>query len=78
LVLKQNRKVVGLWSNNEPQNSWAYMQGENINDGWKKCRTGDSNAVTNMAIILAYAKSSGAIIDYDEEPEGQIAKVYVR
>ena len=46
------------------------------NEGWKRCRPGSSDAVTNMTIILAHAKAGGRVVNFNEDPAGQIESAY--
>jgi hypothetical protein len=78
MVMVNDRRIVGLWTNSAAQNSHVYVrQANGTNEGWKKCRPGSSDAVTNMTIILAHAKAGGRIVNFNEDPAGQIEQAYV-
>ena len=73
-----DRRVVGLWTNSATQFVLVYMRtASGTNEGWKRCRPGSADAVTNMTIILANAKAGNRVVNFNEDPAGQIEQAYV-
>jgi hypothetical protein len=56
-----NDKTVNrTYSSNDSQNAWAIIDGI---AGWKKIKTGASDGVTNVFMMLCAAKANGRMVD---------------
>jgi hypothetical protein len=74
MAWQRGKKVTALWSINEPDNAWAWVDGL----GWRKC---DHRAnTTSLLILAAAAKGGGAFVDFNEETvygKISITEIYV-
>lgn len=66
-----NKKVIGLWTINQNQNAWAYIEGE----GWKRVFPNNQNNFFNILTQLIGAKNKGSTVSVRIK-NGQIVEIY--
>ncbi|MFN7930139.1 MAG: C1 family peptidase [Blastocatellia bacterium] len=71
-VWQNNKRIVGLWSNNADRNAYVYVDGI----GWKRITGDNDNIHLNMLAQLIAAKAANRPVNYFEE-SGVIKQVYV-
>lgn len=69
---QSNKRVIGLWANNQDRNAFAYFDGL----GWRKVSSENDNIFVNMLTQLAAAKASGRAVNFYEE-NSVIKQIYV-
>jgi len=70
-----DRRIVGLWANEERSNAWVYLSGA----GWRKLDDDNDDACTNLLVLAAQAKAQGAEVKVREELRGDrwyITEIY--
>lgn len=70
-----DRRIVGLWANEERSNAWAYVSGA----GWRKLDDRNDDACTNLLALAAQAKAQGAEVKVNEDLRGDqwyITEIY--
>ena len=70
-----DRRIVGLWANEERSNAWAYLSGV----GWRKLDDDNDDACTNLLVLAAQAKAQGAEVKVHEDLRGDqwyITEIY--
>lgn len=70
-----DRRVVGLWVNEERSNAWAYLSG----GGWRKLDDANGDACTNLLVLAAQAKAENASVKVREDLRGDrwyITEIY--
>lgn len=70
-----DRRIVGLWANEERSNAWAYVSGA----GWRKLDDRNDDACTNLLVLAAQAKAQGAEVKVHEDLRGDrwyITEIY--
>jgi hypothetical protein len=70
-----DRRIVGLWANEERSNAWAYVQGV----GWRKLDDANDDACTNLLALAAQAKAQNATVKLHEDLRGDrwyITEIY--
>ena len=68
-----NRKVLGLWSNSSPKNSWISIQGL----GWKRLFAGSDTTVACMTMLAAHAREAGRNVNVRIETDNMVHEIYV-
>ena len=68
-----NRRVVGLWTNDQDRNAWAYLDG---NVGWRRVAYDNDNIFVDMLNQLSAAKLAKRPVNVYEEL-GVIKQTYV-
>lgn len=69
----RNKRVIGLWANNEEKNAWAYLSDE----GWQKISNNNDDGFINTLRQLSAAKAVNAAVDVHIEDHNMIDTVYV-
>ena len=57
---QNNRTVTRTYTSKDSQNAWAIISGVS---GWKKVKTGASDGVTNVFVLLCAARANGRPVD---------------
>jgi hypothetical protein len=70
---QRNRRVAAMWANDQPRNSWIYIEG----GGWLHLAGASDSAVLALTILGAVARQTRAGIDYRTEADGLIHEIYV-
>lgn len=65
------KKVVALWSNEQPSNVHGWIDG-----AWRKFEDANDDACTNFAILGAHAKDDNRNVDVRVE-SGRVKEMYV-
>jgi hypothetical protein len=68
-----NRKILGLWTNSAPKNSWINIQGL----GWKRLFTGSDTTVVCMTMLAAHAREAGRNVNVRIEADNMVHEIYV-
>ena len=71
-----NRRIIGLWSNNQNVNAWVYVDGL----GWRKLTNPDDDVTNALLIASAQAKADARRVDFFEVGAGgniEIREMYV-
>lgn len=77
-MTQYNNLTVSLtYVSNDSQNAWAYLSGTGIAAGWRKIKTGASDGVTNVFILLSAAQSSGKKVNADIDAGNLITCAYL-
>ena len=75
MAVSCDRRVVGLWANEERSNAWVYLSGA----GWRKLDDASDDACTNLLVLAAQAKAENATVKVNEELRGDrwyITEIY--
>jgi hypothetical protein len=70
-----DRRIVGLWANEQRSNAWAYLSGT----GWRKLDDANDDACTNLLVLAAQAKAENATVKVREDLRGDrwyITEIY--
>jgi hypothetical protein len=74
MAWQRGKKITALWSINEPDNAWAWVDGL----GWRKCDRRTNT--TSLLILAATAKGGSTFVDFNEETvdgRATITEIYV-
>jgi hypothetical protein len=74
MAWQRGQKITALWSINEDNNAWAWVDGL----GWRKCDRRSNT--TALLVLAASAKGTNSFVDFNEESvDGRttITEIYV-
>jgi hypothetical protein len=63
MAVSCDRRILGLWANEERSNAWAYVSGA----GWRKLDDANTDACTNLLVVATQAKAENAMVKVREE-----------
>ena len=75
MAVSCDRRILGLWANEERSNAWAYLSGA----GWRKLDDATADACTNLLVLAAQAKAQSATVKVREDLRGDrwyITEIY--
>lgn len=75
MAVSCDRRILGLWANEERSNAWAYLSGA----GWRKLDDANDDACTNLLVLAAQAKAENATVKVREDLRGDrwyITEIY--
>jgi hypothetical protein len=73
---QSNRKITGLWTNNQNVNAWVWVDGL----GWRKLTNPDDDVTEAMLTMAAHAKGHDRFVNFFEVGVGgniEIQEMYV-
>lgn len=68
-----NRKILGLWTNSSPKNSWINIEGL----GWRRLFAGSDTTVVCMTMLAAHAREAGRNVNVRIEADNMVHEIYV-
>ncbi len=69
-----NKKITTTFSSSDSQNAWAYIDAV----GWRKIKTGSTDGVTNVYIMLNAAKANNRLVNVSTDSNNYITTVYLK
>lgn len=75
MTVSCDRRILGLWANEERSNAWAYVS----SGGWRKLDDANDDACTNLLVLATQAKAEDATVKIREELRGDrwyITEIY--
>jgi hypothetical protein len=73
---QNNRRIIGLWTNNQAVNAWVYVDGL----GWRKLTNPDDDVTLAMLALCVHAKADNRPVNFFEVGTGgniEIQEIYV-
>jgi hypothetical protein len=77
MTLYSNLTVVSTYVSRDAQNAWAYLSGTGIATNWRKIKTGATDGVTNVFVLLCAAQTSGRKVSLDIDASNLITYAYL-
>jgi hypothetical protein len=69
-----DKKVLMTFASNHSQNSWAQIEGV----GWRKIKTGATDGVTNLYIMMCVAKANNRMVNVHIDTDNLIDIAYLK
>ena len=67
------KKIVGVWSNASPRNSWINIEGM----GWRRLANVGETGLVLMTMIAAHARASARTANLRIDGDNQVHEIYV-
>jgi hypothetical protein len=69
----QSLRVLALFSSNNPDNGWAFLEGV----GWRRIATANDSAETSLSLLTMAARIQGTPASVRYENDNQIHEIYI-
>ncbi len=76
MAWQNNRRITGLWANQQNVNAWVWVDGL----GWRKLINPDDDVTVGLLVMAAHAKGFNRPVNFDEVGSGgniEIREMYV-
>ena len=73
---QNNKRITGLWTNNQAVNAWVWVDGL----GWRKLTNPDDDVTSALLTACAQAKADNRPVNFNEVGSGgniEITEIYV-
>jgi hypothetical protein len=72
-IWRRDQQITGLWSKNEPRNSWISIAGV----GWRKLANANDSVTAALTVLASQAIATGRHVDCREESDRMIHEIYL-